>query len=57
MSDPNLKSKKALNTMVSAISVINQILRKTIPVIHDNQNGAISTKYYCLDCFKKELHG
>jgi hypothetical protein len=57
MSDPNPKSKKALNTMVSAISVINQILRKTIPVVHDNQNGAISTKYYCLDCFKKELHG
>jgi hypothetical protein len=29
---------------------------KTIPVDHDNQNGAISTKYYCLDCFKTELH-
>jgi len=55
MSDPNPKSKKALNTMVSAISVINQILRKNT-VVHDNQNGAISTKYYCLDCFKKELH-
>ena len=30
---------------------------KNNTVVHDNQNGAISTKYYCLDCFKKELHG
>ena len=30
---------------------------KTIPVVYDNQNGGIRTKYLCVNCFKNMMHG